>query len=565
MADYRFTPAAERAIRAAGNWTYDGETGLISPHALLLGLLAEAESRAAGMLAAKGVSGPAVLARWPSLISVAEREAAQVEFSPAVHVAISAAAGLMTDFPRPLELATEHLLLGLVAARDELADWLAERGFAAEALQDEICRLYGYASNGEPEDGWAEDDGPDGGTIAGVSAVREPQPAPPSADRCTNSTADKAQERRTERNPRVHGDGASLLRLIDAAANRAREGLRVVEDFVRFVWNDRHLTFQLKQLRHELARALCTLPEHQLLAARDTQGDVGTAVSTEAERERPDVASVVTANFKRLQEALRSIEEFGKVLGGDPSERALAAQVEQLRYRSYTLERAVAATSFGLTRLAEAQLYVLIDGRATLGIFTDMVGSLLKAGVQVLQLRDKQLADRELLIRAQRLRELTIGTRTLFVMNDRPDLALLAGADGVHVGQEELSVGACRAIVGPQMLIGVSTHSLEQARQAVLDGANYIGVGPTFASRTKQFEACVLRGPGLLRAVNAEIQLPAFAIGGIDGNNLGEVLAAGFRRIAVSGAVLSAEDPGAAAREILRALKDHCVPGGLTP
>ena len=109
---------------------------------------------------------------------------------------------------------------------------------------------------------------------------------------------------------------------------------------------------------------------------------------------------------------------------------------------------------------------------------------------------------------------MTQGTRkTLFIINDRPDLAALARADGVHVGQEELSVKDARSIVGPETLVGVSTHSIEQARQAVLDGANYIGVGPTFPSGTKQFEQ--FPGVELLRAVAAEIRLPAFAIGGI--------------------------------------------------
>jgi thiamine-phosphate pyrophosphorylase len=107
------------------------------------------------------------------------------------------------------------------------------------------------------------------------------------------------------------------------------------------------------------------------------------------------------------------------------------------------------------------------------------------------------------------------------------------------------------------MLIGVSTHSLEQARQAVLDGANYIGVGPTFSSRTKQFEESQLQGLNLLREVSTEVRLAAFAIGGIDQSNLDGVLAAGFMRVAVSGAVLSARDPGAVARDLLRALKNH--------
>jgi thiamine-phosphate pyrophosphorylase len=137
-------------------------------------------------------------------------------------------------------------------------------------------------------------------------------------------------------------------------------------------------------------------------------------------------------------------------------------------------------------------------------------------------------------------------------MNDRPDLAALSRADGVHIGQEELPVKDAREIVGPQAIIGVSTHSIEQARQAVLDGANYIGVGPTFPSETKQFD----RFPGveLLRAVAAEIRLPAFAIGGIRLDYLPQVLDTGFRRVAVGAALASAAEPESAARAFRAAL-----------
>ena len=140
----------------------------------------------------------------------------------------------------------------------------------------------------------------------------------------------------------------------------------------------------------------------------------------------------------------------------------------------------------------------------------------------------------------------------MFVMNDRPDLAALARADGVHVGQEELSVKDARTIVGPKALVGVSTHSIEQARQAVLDGANYIGVGPTFPSGSKQFEH--FPGVNLLKAVAAEIRLPAFAIGGITQENLPRVLTTGIARIAVAGAVTTAADPAKIAREMLAGL-----------
>ncbi len=345
-------------------------------------------------------------------------------------------------------------------------------------------------------------------------------------------------------------DQMALLRILDAAANRAREGLRVIEDWVRFALDDAHLTERLKQIRHDLAAALAGIPWEQRLAARETQANVGTGITTPSEHNREQIRNVLTANFLRLEEALRSLEEFGKII--DP---AVGVAIEQLRYRTYTLQRALDSTRAGLERLAAARLYVLLDGRASVEEFERMAQQLIGAAVDVIQLRDKRLADRELIDRARRLRRLTRETSTRMVINDRPDLAALAQGDGVHVGQEELSVKDARSIVGPDALVGVSTHSIEQARQAVLDGANYLGVGPTFPSGTKVFDH--FPGLELLRAVSAEIRLPAFAIGGITRENLGQVLSAGFTRVAVSGAVLNAKDPGQVVREIQNAIHDR--------
>jgi thiamine-phosphate pyrophosphorylase len=198
-------------------------------------------------------------------------------------------------------------------------------------------------------------------------------------------------------------------------------------------------------------------------------------------------------------------------------------------------------------------LYVLVDGGRTGADFTKLIEQLVEAGAGVIQLRDKSLADRELLDRARRLRRLTDGSETLFVVNDRPDIARLSRADGIHVGQEELTVKDARAIVGPEPLVGLSTHSIEQARAAVLEGADYIGVGPTFPSATKSFTTYA--GLDFVRQVAAEIRLPAFAIGGISRENVGQVRAAGLDRVAVSAAITAAADPGAAVREMLQALK----------
>src|SRR5262245_25287869 len=297
---------------------------------------------------------------------------------------------------------------------------------------------------------------------------------------------------------------AGLLRIIDAEANRATEGLRVVEDYVRFILNDRHLTELAKQLRHDFTAALKPFSTADRLAARQSDSDVGAMLAAPPGSARCEPADVAAASFKRVQQALRSLEEYVKL-----DDASLAVSLEQLRFRAYTLERAVGITADSLARLADARLYVLLDGRNNEAEFAELARSLVSAGVHMLQLRDKQLNDRQSLSRSHRLREITRGTGTLFIMNDRPDLAVLSRADGVHVGQDELTVADARAILGPKPLVGVSTHSIEQARQAVVDGANYIGVGPTFPSATKQFDA--FTGLNLLRQVSAEIALPAFA------------------------------------------------------
>src|SRR5207245_7710641 len=130
------------------------------------------------------------------------------------------------------------------------------------------------------------------------------------------------------------------------------------------------------------------------------------------------------------------------------------------------------------------------------------------------------MPDRLLMERARDVRRWTRQERVLFIMNDRPDIARLAEADGIHVGQEELPVREVRRILGPGALVGVSTHSLDQARQAVLDGASYIGVGPTFRSNTKEFAQ--FPGLELVRQVAAETSPPAVALGGIRPEDLGE-------------------------------------------
>ncbi len=345
-----------------------------------------------------------------------------------------------------------------------------------------------------------------------------------------------------------HTPKSSLLRILDAAINRAGEGLRVVEDYLRMVRDDRHLAGLAKQLRHDLAAATSEIGSIDRHASRNTLGDVGTTNTTTSESLRRDTDDVAAASFKRSAEALRTIEEYGKLLDSQ-----LGAACEQLRYRLYTLEKAADLARDAATRLASVRLCILIGGQDSEAQFGELVTSLVHAGVGALQLRDKSLDDRRLLVRARQLVAATRQTDTLAIVNDRPDVAAAVDADGVHLGQDDLPVAAARSIVGPRTLIGVSTHSIDQARQAVLDGANYLGAGPTFASTTKKFDD--FPGLGFLGAVADEISLPTFAIGGIDAANLSPVLATGIQRVAVAGAVTAASDPHRAAIELLRLLE----------
>ena len=172
---------------------------------------------------------------------------------------------------------------------------------------------------------------------------------------------------------------------------------------------------------------------------------------------------------------------------------------------------------------------------------------------------EKSLNDRELLKVAQDVRAWTNEHRSLLIINDRPDIAVACHADGVHLGQDDLSVPAVRKIVGSSMLIGVSTHDIEQVRTAIYDGADYLGAGPTFPSQTKNFSEY----PGLdfVRQISEETSLPWFAIGGIDDTNLEDVLQAGATRIAVSGVVCQSAHPRGVCQNLAEKLARSCESG----
>jgi len=496
------TPAVARAIEAALDLACRQGASEVQAEHVLLCLLSEEEGRAAVLLAAAGLSSSTIRAKLEVNASPTEYAAAEAppSLSAGVQRILDRARALAGEFSADRLITSDHMVLALVQMEDSLRSRLEDLGLRVAQLEAEV----------------------------GSSAAPLPLDEPLSLSEPTEQI--------------------DTARILDASANRAREALRVVEDYCRFSLDDAFLSGRLKQLRHDLAEALALLPPGWLLEGRDTLADVGTNITTSREQERYSITAVVLANWKRLQEAFRSLEEYGKL-----HSPRLGRALEKLRYRSYTLERAIFIGSSARERLAGAQLQVLVTGSLCKASLDWTIQEAAAGGASIIQLREKDLSDRELLERARRVRAWTAKAGVLFIVNDRPDVARLAEADGVHVGQDELTVKDARRIVGPNALIGVSTHSVAQARQAVLDSASYIGVGPVFPSATKVFSE--LPGEELVRQVTAETSIPEFAIGGVNLETIERAIAAGARRVAVSQAICQAHDPRAVAARLTAALR----------
>jgi thiamine-phosphate pyrophosphorylase len=212
-------------------------------------------------------------------------------------------------------------------------------------------------------------------------------------------------------------------------------------------------------------------------------------------------------------------------------------------------------------RLAAARLYLvcgsLPDGSSAEAALGDLLRGAIAGGVDIVQLREKHLPDEELVAVANATRALCERLGALLIVNDRPLVAREVGADGVHVGQDDMPVAEVRELVGPELLIGLSTHSPDEVDAVDAELLDYIGVGPVHATPTKPGRPAV--GLELVRYATAHAPVPFFAIGGIDTANAPEAITAGARRLCVMRAIAAAEEPERAARELRGLLDAHSL------
>lgn len=330
-----------------------------------------------------------------------------------------------------------------------------------------------------------------------------------------------------------------------------------MEDVARFVLDDADLSQQLKDLRHELGAVVASLgiDAGELLTARDTVGDVGTANTSAGEATRRTLADVAGSAAGRFAEAVRSIEECAKLVA--PATAPAAWQrAEQCRYRGYDLDKQLRLRLGSSARRQWGLCVLLTESLCTHHTWWRVAESAVAGGADCIQLREKGLDDHELLARARALVEFARGHNVAVVINDRPDIAIAAQADGVHLGQTDLPVAAVRALAGFRLLVGVSTANIIQARRALADGADVCGVGPMFVSSTKPKPE--LSGLDYLRQYLAEPgvnRVPHLAISGITPATAKDLGAAGCKGIAVSSVVCGSEKPEQVCRDLLASLR----------
>lgn len=324
-----------------------------------------------------------------------------------------------------------------------------------------------------------------------------------------------------------------MYRIIDANLNRATEALRVLEEIARFRLDDKKLSTELKNIRHEIC-LFFDCDYEKLIASRDTVNDIGTDIQnpTKVAREYSSIEIIFRSNFKRLEQALRVLCEYGNLS-------------DKFRYNVYTIEKNMnESLKMDIKKylLKDKKLYLVTnsDNFDSDSEFLDRVALAIKSGVDIVQLREKSKPASKVIEYGKIIRQLTSEYGALFIVNDRVDLAQILNADGVHLGQDDIDIHSARKILGEKMIIGISTHKPQDAIEAMKNGADYIGVGPIYKTPTKPNREAA--GLDYLKWAVNNVNIPFYAIGSIDLNTIDEVVSYGAKRVALVRAIMNSEN-----------------------
>ena len=337
-----------------------------------------------------------------------------------------------------------------------------------------------------------------------------------------------------------------IAQIIDANLDRAREGLRVLEDWARFGLGRKDLVKSFKNFRQILGK-------HHLKVYKESRNfinDKCAGLSHPEQFKRGNVSSIISSNSARIQEALRVVEEFSRNHNYN-----LCKIASEIRYEIYNLEILLLEANSNaslLKILKNNDLYfITLD---TENLF-EKIKNVLEGGVKIIQLRCKRGKDSENLKFAIKLRELCDNHDSLLLINDRVDIALACKADGVHLGQDDMDIKSARNIMGFSKIIGISANNDQDIKKAIQDGCDYLGIGPVFATTTKKGK--VPLGIETLKSLTKDISIPWFAIGGIKEQNISLLKENNICKVAIITDLINSKKPKEKAIMLINSLSDE--------
>ena len=334
-----------------------------------------------------------------------------------------------------------------------------------------------------------------------------------------------------------------IFQIIDANLDRAREGLRVLEDWARFGLGENNSVKRIKNFRQILGKNHLEVYKQ----SRNYIKDECKGLTHQEQSKRKAPAQIISSNAGRVQEALRVIEEFSRLHNHELSK--IAAEI---RYEIYTLEIELLSLSKfkkSVEILKKNDLYVITDQKENL---LEIIEEVLIAGVKIIQHRFKKGTDKDHLQEAIQIKNLCKKYNSLFIVNDRIDIALASNADGIHLGQDDLDLKTARKLLGYSKIVGISANNAIDISNALKEGCDYIGIGPVFETTTKKNKKPL--GIENIKTLTKDLNIPWFAIGGIKSNNISYLKRNGFKKVALVSELMNSEDPKEDAMMILKKL-----------
>ncbi len=330
----------------------------------------------------------------------------------------------------------------------------------------------------------------------------------------------------------IDPDESRIFQIIDANLDRAREGLRVLEDWARFGLGENDSVTKIKNFRHILGKNHLEVYKE----SRNYIEDQCKGLTHKEQINRKSPEQIISSNAGRVQEALRVIEEFSRLNNNELSKIA-----SKIRYEIYTLEielLTLCKCKKSQEILKDNDLYVITDHKENL---LEIIEDLLIAGVKIIQHRFKKGTDKDHLKEAIQIKNLCKRYNSLFIINDRIDIALASNADGIHLGQDDLDLNTARKILGYSKIIGISANNEIDICNALRDGCDYIGIGPVFETVTKKGRKPL--GIEKIKILTKDLNIPWFAIGGVSKNNISYLKRSGLKKVALVSELMNSEDP----------------------